>query len=667
MSLNPTSDRFDVIIVGSGVAGALAADRLVKNGKNVCIIEAGGYATDERNRERMLDYFVGSPSKATDAPFCGDDVLAPQPNPRASPDGLNIDAAAGANYYFYPPNYGTPADPQKRDKFLSYYERVVGGSTWHWQGIYVRMIPSDFTMSDFGIDTSRLTSDPKNFSLDWPISYSELERDYVEAERELGVSGDPPSERLYRRSRRYRQRPQSYPLPALVPSYLDKKVAEAIRRKDLSVSSAIASVPGIRPENIALNVTTVPHAILSRDQDGRQACDGRTSCIPLCPTGARYDATIHLWRARNNHNPVTLITQAVVKNLKLDDSGKRILGVNYQKWRWDDKQTKRVPDGGLAYASADIVVLAANGIENPMILLRTVAPGLGAGASNSSGMVGKYLMDHPIKQSYAVAPENLYPLRGPQTTSQIEDFRDGKFRAHYASFKTSLKNDGWMSTATGAPRGATTNVTTNPLYNPKPEGDWWPGTILDLVSNRKYAGTNLRDKLTRSLRHLTLNSACEQLPVETNYVALAKDAAGNEVPDELGITRPQINYKVDDPLGYVRNAFKKIVEIHKQVFTAMGVDEKNQVPALDKDDQPLSYGGSGHIMGTTRMGTTAKNSVVNEYCRSWDHENLFILGSSVFPTSSTANPTSTVAALSIRTVRAMLRYMSEQRSARPTT
>jgi len=54
MSLNPTSDRFDVIIVGSGVAGALAADRLVKNGKNVCIIEAGGYATDERNRERML-------------------------------------------------------------------------------------------------------------------------------------------------------------------------------------------------------------------------------------------------------------------------------------------------------------------------------------------------------------------------------------------------------------------------------------------------------------------------------------------------------------------------------------------------------------------------------------------------------------------------------------
>jgi len=84
-----------------------------------------------------------------------------------------------------------------------------------------------------------------------------------------------------------------------------------------------------------------------------------------------------------------------------------------------------------------------------------------------------------------------------------------------------------------------------------------------------------------------------------------------------------------------------------------------QVLQRDNDGQPLIYGGSGHIMGATRMGTTAKNSVVNKDCRSWDHD-LFILGSSVFPTSSTANPTSTVAALSIRTVRAILRQLTER-------
>src|SRR5258706_7613556 len=175
MPLNGMDDHYDVIIVGSGVAGALAADRLVKAGKRVCILEAGGFAQDERNRDRMVDYFVGSPSRATDAPFCGDDVLAPQPNPRRSSDGLDPENRFdGTNYYWYPPDY-------KQDKFLSYYERVVGGSTGHWQGIPVRMMPSDFKNSKLGIDMTKLVADRKNFSLDWPIQYWGIEKDYLEA------------------------------------------------------------------------------------------------------------------------------------------------------------------------------------------------------------------------------------------------------------------------------------------------------------------------------------------------------------------------------------------------------------------------------------------------------------------------------------------------------
>jgi glucose dehydrogenase len=50
----------------------------------------------------------------------------------------------------------------------------------------------------------------------------------------------------------------------------------------------------------------------------------------------------------------------------------------------------------------------------------------------------------------------------------------------------------------------------------------------------------------------------------------------------------------------------------------------------------------------TTMGTDPKKSVVDRHCRAHDHPNLFILGSSVFPTGSTANPTSTIAALSLR-------------------
>jgi glucose dehydrogenase len=58
--------------------------------------------------------------------------------------------------------------------------------------------------------------------------------------------------------------------------------------------------------------------------------------------------------------------------------------------------------------------------------------------------------------------------------------------------------------------------------------------------------------------------------------------------------------------------------------------------------------GAGHIIGTARMGSDPKNSVVDGNLRSHDHPNLFILGSAVFPTSATANPTLTIAALSLR-------------------
>ncbi len=56
----------------------------------------------------------------------------------------------------------------------------------------------------------------------------------------------------------------------------------------------------------------------------------------------------------------------------------------------------------------------------------------------------------------------------------------------------------------------------------------------------------------------------------------------------------------------------------------------------------------GHIIGTTMMGSDPKKSVVDRHCRAHDDPNLFVLGSSVFPTSSAANATSTIAALSLR-------------------
>jgi len=247
-------------------------------------------------------------------------------------------------------------------------------------------------------------------------------------------------------------------------------------------------------------------------------------------------------------------------------------------------------------------------------------------------------MDHPIKQSFALAPQPLFPYRGPQTTSDIAAFRDGDFRARYAGFKTSIKNDGWSSTKTGSPRG-------NFVPPKDPSGNQnTNGTILDFVENFGLFGAALKNKINNHMtRQITLNSACEQLPRETNRVTLSANTDG------LGISKPMVSYNLDDD-EYVRNAFKTVIDVHEFSFDQLGATDR--VMQADPADSTI-YGGSGHIMGTTLMGNDPKTSVVDKFCRTHDHPNLFIVGSSVFPTSSTANPTSTVAALALRAAEAI--------------
>ena len=600
MKPNLETAEYDVVIVGSGIAGALAGSQLAETGYRVLMLEAGGVPTDSLGRWAMVHNFTNSPSKAPDSPFCGDDVLPVDPgvNPKTDPGKYRFVQPSpiedgGKNYY----DYDAESIAKKRF-FKSYYERLVGGSTWHWQGIYIRMLPNDFrTKKLYGV------------GFDWPLSYEELEPWYVRAEYEMGVAGsDEENEEYYdRRFGAYRSK--RFPMPALAPSYLDKQLGNAVHGK-------VVPDYGLR-----LQVNTVPHAINSESYQGRPECDGHTSCVPLCPIKARYDATVHVEKALAAG--AVLKTQAIVVKLELDPDKKRVGNIWFKR-----------PDGTLDKTTGRIVVLAANGIENARILLSS-------GAANSSDKVGRNLMDHPIKQSFALAPEPLYPFRGPQTTSDIAAFRDGEFRKRFAGFKTSLKNDGWSTTSTGAPRGnfipakgATVNSN---------------GSILDFVENWGLFGRALRDKLSNhGTRQITLNSACEQLPRETNRVLLSSNMDG------LGIPRPLIQYRLDND-DYVRASFKAVIDVHTWIFNQLGATDR--VMQADTPDNVI-YGGSGHIMGTTMMGSDPKTSVVDKDCRAHDHSNLFVLGSSVFPTSSTANPTSTVAALALRaaeTIKAQLK------------
>jgi choline dehydrogenase-like flavoprotein len=224
----------DIVIVGSGVAGALMGAKLTASGLKVLILEAGPRV----DRGAGLERFQKSRSKST---------LSPYENP---PHAQSPDTDRLGDYYVL-------SGPTK---FEALYLRAVGGSTWHWGGNASRLHPNDLRMrSQYGV------------GVDWPIEYADLLPYYDQAEHELGVSGDPatclvPVPR------------GSFPMPPIPRTYNDRMVA-------------LAAAP------LGMTLKSTPQARNSEAYDDRPACCGSAMCVPMCPVGAKYDGSVHVAKA----------------------------------------------------------------------------------------------------------------------------------------------------------------------------------------------------------------------------------------------------------------------------------------------------------------------------------------------------------------------------------
>ena len=140
-------------------------------------------------------------------------------------------------------------------------------------------------------------------------------------------------------------------------------------------------------------------------------------------------------------------------------------------------------------------------------------------------------------------------------------------------------------------------------------------------------------------RHVRLAALVEQPPDPENRVTLGA------ARDIYGVPVPRLAYRLD---AYTHAGFAAAVTAHDAIFARLGATGVRHSP------EPQ---GAGHIIGTARMGADPASSVVDPELRSHDHPNLFLLGSAVFPTSATANPTLTIAALSLRAAEAVKRTL----------
>lgn len=442
----------------------------------------------------------------------------------------------------------------------------IGGSTLHWQGMVMRHHESDF---------ERRTRD--GIAADWPIDYADLKPYYAEAERELGVAG--ASDNPYAPPRA-----EPYPLPAFEPSYSDSLFAEACER-------------------LGVTMHTVPNARNSEGYDGRSACVGYGTCKPVCPSGAKYSADVHVEKAETEGARV--VDRAPVQRLVTDDAGGRVEAAVYA-----------TPDGTEHRQEAREFVVACGGIETPRLLLLSQSPEHPDGLANGSGAVGRYFMEHLFAGAGGVLDRRTRQNHVGFLTSECHQFYEDPGQAT-------------SGTAGGIPAS---DADLGPIKleflnyaGPSPvevalHADEWGDALLDRLRN-DYGN------------HVAMGGLVGQLPRKENRITLdtsTTDDHGNPVPD--------VQWSVD---ARTKRTLERANEIQTAVLSELGAED---VSVIGPDKTGPAY----HHMGTTRMGTDPAESVVDTQLRTHDVGNLSIASSSVFVTSGAVNPTLTIAALALK-------------------
>jgi choline dehydrogenase-like flavoprotein len=118
-----------------------------------------------------------------------------------------------------------------------------------------------------------------------------------------------------------------------------------------------------------------------------------------------------------------------------------------------------------------------------------------------------------------------------------------------------------------------------------------------------------------------------------------------EKRDALGMPRVRVDWRINasDQRGPHR-----LHAVLRPELARLGFGQLVEDPELDADGWPVSMSSGMHHMGTTRMHDDSRQGVVDANCRVHDLANLYVAGSSVFPTGGVANPTLTIVALAIR-------------------
>ncbi len=313
-------------------------------------------------------------------------------------------------------------------------------------------------------------------------------------------------------------------------------------------------------------------------------------------------------------------------------------------------------------ASARAYVLAAGGIENARLLLLSRAEQKN-GLGNQNDLVGRFFMEHPH-----MASGHILPVR-EELVDRVEIYLGRSalgtkvMGALATSFTVQEREQVGNFTAflhTTDPASATTKGVRSlrDVWHAARQGRWNARAVNQLSSHARNIATEIhhiaalasrrilaRKRKSSMLVEFTVMS--EQVPNPESRVTLSTER------DLFGLNRAQLNWQLANQDIETIVASQRVLDAELQRW---GV---GKLGAAFEDESPRPFiSGGWHHMGTTRMNNDPKQGVVDEDCKVHGLANLFVGGSSVFPTSGYANPTLTIVALAIRLAEHVHQFLS---------
>lgn len=412
------------------------------------------------------------------------------------------------------------------------------------------------------------------WEIPWPIRYSDIAPYYDRVEQLIGVCGGDDDQDSLPGSK--------YHLPPPNPRCGERLLTRAAK-------------------SIGISIVPVRRAVLTKAHNGRAACHYCGACGKGCDISAFFNSGDYLVTPALETKKLEIVDNAVVARVLVDDRG-LANGVQYF-----DRITK---EEHTVYGKR--VIVAASCVDSTRILLNSKSSRYPNGIGNSSGVIGRYLVEQVRFHMYGFVPE----LIGAKT--QNDDGIGGehiympRFN-HRGKKREYLRGYGSQFWNTGAQPGP---------------GFWakkLPGYGADLKSSIRQRFPAL----------VALHPYGEVLPYAHNRITVD----GNGV-DAYGVPIAKIEYRTGD------NERKMVAEMYD---TAESILRAAKAEILPFERGAVDFSGSAiHEHGTCRMGSDPKRSALNGFCQMHDVKNVFVVDGAAFPTASEKNPTLTILALAWR-------------------